>query len=134
MSKSYDNSVYLSDSPEVIDKKIRTMVTDTARQRKTDAGNPDICPVFITMHTLYSDDETKSWVRDGCTTASIGCIECKKSVIPKVLERLEPIGKRRLELERDKGAIVEMLAKGTDSARVVAEATMEKVRRAMGLV
>ncbi|VAW37341.1 Tryptophanyl-tRNA synthetase [hydrothermal vent metagenome] len=133
MSKSYDNSVYLSDPPEVIDKKIRTMVTDTARQRKTDAGNPDICPVFITMHTLYSDEETKDWVREGCTTATIGCIECKKKVIPKVLERLEPFGRRRRELEKDRGAITGMLEENTDKARLVAGATMERVRRAMGL-
>jgi tryptophanyl-tRNA synthetase len=133
MSKSYDNSIYLSDAPEVVGKKIRTMMTDTARQRKTDAGDPDICPVFITMHTLYSDEETRNWVREGCTKATIGCIECKMRVIPKVLEWLEPIAKKRHELEKDKGAVLEMLARGTDAARLVAQATMERVRRVMGL-
>lgn len=133
MSKSYDNAIYISDPPEVIDKKIRTMMTDTARQKKTDPGNPDICPVYITFHKLYSNEETDKWVREGCTKATIGCIECKKSVIPKVLEMLEPIQKKRTELAKDPGAVRDILMFDTDKARAVARETMEKVRKVMGL-
>ena len=85
MSKSYNNSVYLTDPPATVEKKLKTMVTDTARQRKTDPGNPDICPFYETFHTLYADEETKTEIREGCTSAAFGCIECKMKVIPKVL-------------------------------------------------
>ena len=133
MSKSYNNSVYISDSPEDVDKKIRTMMTDTARQKKTDPGNPDICPVFQTFHTLYSDDDTKSWVREGCTKATIGCIECKKSVIPKVLEKLEPIQKKRADLTRDMDYVRSVLDMGAERAREIASVTLEEVRKSLGL-
>ncbi len=91
MSKAYNNAIYLSDEPGVVEKKMLTMMTDPARKRRDDPGNPDICPVFLSFHLLYSDELTKGWVRQGCTTAGIGCIECKKSVIPRVLELLGPI-------------------------------------------
>lgn len=133
MSKSYNNSIFLSDPPEEIDKKIRTMMTDTARKLRTDAGNPDVCPLFLTFHTLYSNDETINWVREGCTKALIGCIECKKSVIPKVLASIEPVQKRRKELEADPGKITEILNAGAKKASQVAQETMAHVRHAMGL-
>jgi tryptophanyl-tRNA synthetase len=133
MSKSYNNSIFLSDPPEEIDKKIRTMMTDTARKLRTDAGNPDVCPLFLTFHTLYSNDETINWVREGCTKALIGCIECKKSVIPKVLASIEPVQKRRKELESDPGKITEILNAGAEKASQVAQETMAHVRHAMGL-
>ena len=133
MSKSYNNSIFLSDPPEEIDKKIRTMMTDTARKLRTDAGNPDVCPLFLTFHTLYSNDETINWVREGCTKALIGCIECKKSVIPKVLASIEPVQKRRKELESDPGKITEILNAGAEKASQVAQETMTHVRHAMGL-
>ncbi|CAG1065671.1 tryptophanyl-tRNA synthetase [uncultured bacterium] len=133
MSKSYNNSIFLSDAPEEIDKKIRTMMTDTARKLRTDAGNPDVCPLFLTFHTLYSNEETINWVREGCTKALIGCIECKKSVIPKVLASIEPVQKRRRELEADPGKITEILKAGAKKASQVAQETMAHVRHAMGL-
>lgn len=133
MSKSYNNAVFLSDTPEVVTQKLLQMVTDTARKKRTDAGNPDVCPVFITFHAIYSDEATKAWVRQGCVSASIGCIECKKSVIPKVIEALEPIRQRRLELEKQPEAVKQALAKGTERARAVASATMAEVKKAMKL-
>lgn len=133
MSKSYGNSIYISDSPEEVDRKISTMVTDPARQRKTDPGNPDICPVYETFHDLYSEDDTKAWVREGCTKATIGCIECKKSVIPKVLEKLEPIQKKRADLEKDSGYVSDILDMGASRAREIAGETLCEVREALGL-
>jgi tryptophanyl-tRNA synthetase len=133
MSKSYNNAIFLSDAPEEIDNKIRTMMTDTARKLRTDAGNPDVCPLFLTFHTLYSNEETINWVREGCTKALIGCIECKKSVIPKVLASIEPVQKRRKELEADPGTITEILNAGAKKASQVAQETMAHVRHAMGL-
>ncbi|MBI5586955.1 MAG: tryptophan--tRNA ligase [Deltaproteobacteria bacterium] len=133
MSKSYNNSIFLSDPPAEVEKKILYMMTDTARKRRTDAGNPEVCPLFLTFHLLYSDENTRAWVREGCTTAGIGCTECKKSVIPKVLARLEPIRKKRAELERDPGALQGILERGAQKAAEAAGGTMEEVRRAMGL-
>jgi len=133
MSKSYNNSIFLSDPPSEVEKKMLTMVTDTARVKRTDPGSPDLCPLYQTFHILYSSEETKTWVRQGCTTASIGCIECKKSVIPKVLAALEPIQARRRELESDPAKIAAILAEGTKKAASVAQDTMDHVRHAMGL-
>lgn len=133
MSKSYNNSIFLSDPPAEVEKKILYMMTDTARKRRTDAGNPEVCPLYLTFHLLYSDDKTRAWVREGCTTASIGCTECKKAVIPEVLARLEPIRKKRAELERDPGALQGVLERGAQKAAGAAGATMKEVRRAIGL-
>jgi tryptophanyl-tRNA synthetase len=133
MSKSYNNAIFLSDPPAEVEKKILTMMTDTARKRRTDVGSPDLCPFFLTFHNLYSNEETINWVREGCTKALIGCIECKKSVIPKVLAALEPVQKRRKELEADPGMITEILSQGAKKAAVVAQETMTHVRQAMGL-
>jgi tryptophanyl-tRNA synthetase len=133
MSKSYNNSIFLSDPPAEVEKKMLTMMTDTARKKRTDTGSPDLCPLYQTFHVLYSSEETKSWVREGCTKALIGCIECKKSVIPKVLAALEPIQKRRKELEADPEKITAILTEGTKKATVVARETMTHVREAMGL-
>jgi len=133
MSKSYNNSIFLSDPPADVEKKMLTMVTDTARIKRTDPGSPDLCPLYQTFHVLYSSEETKAWVHKGCTTASIGCIECKKSVIPKVLSALEPIQARRRDLEADPAKIAAILSEGTKKAAAVAQETMSHVRAAMGL-
>lgn len=133
MSKSYNNSIFLSDPPDEVEKKILGMMTDTARKRRTDAGNPEVCPLYLTFHVLYSDEKTKAWVNEGCTTAGIGCTECKRSVIPKVLAMLEPIQKKRAELERDPGAVKEILDKGARRAAAAASGTMNEVRKTMGL-
>ncbi len=133
MSKSYNNAIFLSDEPGEVEKKILTMMTDTARKKRTDAGNPDLCPLFITFHNLYSDEKTISWVREGCTKALIGCIECKRSVIPRVLAMLEPIQKRRKDLAADPERVKGILDKGFEKAAPVAAETMKEVRSAMGL-
>ena len=133
MSKSYNNSIFLSDPPAEVEKKMLGMVTDTARKRRTDPGNPEVCPLYLTFHVLYSDEKTRAWVKEGCTTAGIGCTECKRSVIPKVLATLEPIQKRRAELEADPGAVKTILDKGAEKAAGAASSTMAEVRKAMGL-
>ncbi len=130
MSKSYGNAILLSDSPEEATKKIKTMMTDPARQRRTDPGNPDICPVF-SLHKVYSDEKTRAWVREGCTTAGIGCIECKKPIHEAIISELEPIRQRRAELEADENLVDRILEKGNDHARETAEATMVEVRAAL---
>ncbi|MBI5492529.1 MAG: tryptophan--tRNA ligase [Deltaproteobacteria bacterium] len=133
MSKSYNNAVLLSDPPEVVEKKMLQMMTDTARKRRTDPGNPDRCPLYITFHLLYSDNKTLEWVREGCTQAKIGCTECKRSVIPKVLEMLGPIQKRRKEFEANPALLDDILREGSIKASKVAQKTMTDVRKAMGL-
>ena len=133
MSKSYNNSIFLSDPPAEVEKKMLGMMTDTARKRRTDPGNPEVCPLYLTFHVLYSDEKTRAWVKEGCTTASIGCTECKRSVIPKVLATLEPIQKRRAALEADPGAVKAILDKGAEKAAKAASSTMAEVRKAMGL-
>ncbi len=133
MSKSYNNAILLSDAPDVIEKKMLQMMTDTARKRRTDAGNPDVCPLFITFHTVYSDPKTIEWVREGCTKALIGCTECKKAVIPKVLAMIEPVQKKRAELEGRPQYLDSVLEEGSDRARKLAQQTMVEVRKAMSL-
>jgi len=130
MSKSYNNAIFLSDPPDVIEKKILPMMTDPARQRRTDKGNPEICPVYF-LHRIYSTPETITWVEKGCTTAGIGCIECKKSLIPSIIKRLEPIQNKRQELVKKPDIVNDVLNKGTQKAREIAQATMTGVRKAM---
>lgn len=133
MSKSYNNAIYLSDQPDVIEKKILTMMTDTARKRRTDPGSPELCPFFQTFHVLYPDEKTIEWVREGCTQATIGCTECKRSVIPRVLASIEPVQKRRRELEKDPGLVWDILTDGNAKAEATASRTMAEVRHAMRL-
>lgn len=133
MSKSYNNAIFLSDTPEEVEKKILVMMTDTARKRRTDPGTPDLCPFFITFHNLYSDEKTIEWVREGCTKALIGCTECKRSVFPKVRAMIEPIQARRKELEKDPGYVWSILKDGRAKAAEIAKKTMSEVRAAMGL-
>ncbi len=132
MSKSYGNIIGLREDPDVVAKKIKTMPTDPARKRRTDAGNPDLCPVWP-FHEIYSPEDVKAWVRDGCTTASIGCLQCKQPVIDAVNAELAPIRERAHELERDGARVRTILAEGARRAREAAEETLEDVRRAMGL-
>ncbi len=133
MSKSYNNAIYLSDPPDVVEKKLLTMVTDTARKTRKDAGNPDVCPLFNSFHRLYSSDETIKWVREGCRSAAIGCIECKRRLIPEILERIEPIRKRRKDIEKDRHLVWQTLEEGSLKARSIASSTMEEVRRLLSL-
>lgn len=132
MSKSYGNTIALREEPDAVVKKIKGMKTDPARQRRTDPGNPDVCPVW-SFHELYSSDETKTWVREGCTTAGIGCIDCKMPIIDAVNDELQPFRIRAAEYQRDIGHVRQILTDGAERAQEEAEATMDEVRNAMGL-
>ena len=132
MSKSYGNDIKISDPPEVVTQKFKTFMTDPARVRRKDPGNPDICPLF-NFHLLYSDDETIQWVREGCTSAGIGCLDCKKPVIEKALAHLEPIQKKRAELMADRDTLIDILKAGSDRARQEAAATMDVLRSKINL-
>ncbi len=133
MSKSYDNAIFLSDGPKEIEQKMLRMVTDTARMRKTDPGNADLCPFFLTFHSIYSSGDTMKWAREGCANASIGCIECKRTVIPKVLDAMAPIQEKRKELEKDPDAAFKILDAGSARAAKTARETMREARKAMGV-
>ena len=133
MSKSFGNTIGLREEPGVIRDKLRTMPTDPARVRRTDPGNPDICPVWQ-LHLVYSDDEVKHWVREGCTTAGIGCLDCKQPVIDAVLVELAPIQARAGEFERNPERVRTIINEGSEAARDVARETLEEVRQAMGLI
>ena len=130
MSKSYNNSIYLSDSDEVITKKIKTAMTDPQRIRLTDPGDPELCPIFD-YHSIYSTNAQKEFVIKGCKTAGIGCIECKTVLIDNILAELAPIRKKREELVNNPGLISDVIEEGNNVARKLARETMQKVREAM---
>ena len=132
MSKSYDNAVYLSDPPHVVEHKLRTMMTDPARKRRTDTGDPELSPVYH-LHKIFSSQEEQELVAHGCRTAGIGCIDCKKILIKNVFAVMEPIWEKRNELIRNPEIVYEILRKGTEKAGKVVQETMELVREAMGL-
>lgn len=132
MSKSYGNAIYLSDEPEVIEKKIRPMVTCVHRKRRSDPGHPEHCPVFD-LHLIYTDEDSRKDCEEGCRSAGIGCIECKKVLIPSVVKELEPIRKKRAEINAEPEIITQVLEQGNENARREASATLEIVRAKMGL-
>jgi len=131
MSKSYGNAVYLTEDPADIDKKLSRMVTDPRRARRTDPGVPEDCPAYTSLHKVYCTADELAWVQQGCRTAGIGCLECKKVMIKHVLAELEPIRARRAALQPDDVRAV--LDAGNRRAREIARATMTEVREAMGL-
>jgi len=132
MSKSYDNVISLRESPAEVEKKLRTMPTDPARVHRTDPGNPEKCPVWD-FHLVYSDQEKKEWVQNGCRSAKIGCLECKQPIIDAVLTELKPIQERAAEFSRDPLAVKNIIAVGTKRAQEAAEDTLAEVRAAIGL-
>jgi tryptophanyl-tRNA synthetase len=132
MSKSYNNTISLREDPDTVTKKIRTMPTDPARVRRTDPGEPTKCPVYQ-LHEVYSDDNTRDWVQQGCRGATIGCIECKQPVIDGVLAELKPIQERAAEYAEDPTLVKNIVADGCERARKLAKETMRDVREAMGL-
>ncbi len=132
MSKSYGNTITLREAPDSISTKIRTMPTDPARVRRTDPGDPEKCPVWQ-WHEVYSDDNTKQWVQEGCRSAGIGCLDCKKPVIEAVQAELEPIRKRAEEYSANPDMVRTVVAQGCERAREEAQATLDEVREAMGL-
>ena len=132
MSKSYNNTIALRESPESVGKKIRTMPTDPARMRRTDPGNPEKCPVWQ-FHQVYTSPDVRQWVQAGCVSAGIGCIECKQPVIEAVLHELAPIQERARALTEDPATVKNILAEGGEKARDLARETMRDVRQSMGL-
>ncbi len=132
MSKSYGNSIAMREEPESVRKKVRTMPTDPARVRRTDPGNPERCPVWQ-FHLVYSDDGTREWVTKGCTTAGIGCLDCKAPVAEAIVRELEPMRERAQPYLDNPRLVHDILADGCDRARAVARETMRDVRGAMGL-
>ena len=132
MSKSYGNAIELRDEPETVTRKIRTMPTDPARVKRSDPGNPDVCPVWQ-LHLIYSDQQRKDWVREGCTTAGIGCLDCKQPVIEAVQAELAPMRERAQTYLDDPTLVKNIIADGCDRASKLAGETMRDVREAMGL-
>jgi tryptophanyl-tRNA synthetase len=132
MSKSYNNAIFLTDAPEVVSKKLATMMTDPARKRRSDPGNPDVCPVFD-LHKVFSTQETIDRVNRECRTAEIGCLDCKKLVAGHLNSFLAPIRQRRKPYEESPEKVWDVLENGTRKARVVAQATMAEVRAAVQL-
>jgi len=132
MSKSYGNCIYITEPEEVIREKILKMMTDPARVRRHDPGNPELSPVYA-YHKIYSSSAEIEEVAHGCRTAAIGCIDCKRILIKNVLARLKPIREKRLELEEDMQKVRQTLREETAKARAVAVQTMAEVRDAIGL-
>ncbi|MFH1703792.1 MAG: tryptophan--tRNA ligase [Nitrospirota bacterium] len=132
MSKSYDNAIFLSDSPEDVERKIMTMVTDPARVRRTDPGNPERSPVYQ-LHKIFSSIEEVEEVGVGCATAGIGCIDCKKILLKNIFRVLEPIWKKRNELINNPDILCDIVKSGSEKAKKTVRETMQLVREAMGL-
>jgi len=132
MSKSYHNTINLREPAEQVEKKILTMPTDPARVKRTDPGDPDKCPLWQ-FHKVYSDQAVKDWAQQGCRTASIGCIDCKRPVIDAINRELQPIQAEIKEYEADLGSVKRIVAEGSEQAREEAKKTLEDVREVMGL-
>jgi len=132
MSKSYGNTISLRESPDEVDRKIRTMPTDPARVRRNDPGDPAKCPVWQ-FHEVYSDEATLEWVKNGCVSAGIGCIDCKRPVIEAVQAELAPIRENARQYESDPDLVRSIVADGCEKAQEEARQTMKEVRSAMGL-
>jgi len=132
MSKSYGNAILLREEPAVLTEKIRTMQTDPARVRRTDPGDPEKCPVWG-LHKIYSGQETQEWVVRGCTTAGIGCLDCKQPVIDAIIKEQAPIRERAQRYLDDPTLVRNIVADGCERARKLAEDTMRDVRAAMGI-
>jgi tryptophanyl-tRNA synthetase len=130
MSKSYGNAITLSESDADIRRKTKVMVTDPARKRRTDPGNPDVCPVYD-WHKLFSSPETLAWAAEGCRSAGIGCIECKAKMADHLIEWIAPIRERRVQYEKNPARVLEVIDTGSKRARDVAKVTLERVREAV---
>jgi len=130
MSKSYDNTIELAEEWKVTEKKVKTMPTDPARIRRTDPGTPENCPVWE-FHEIYASEEERDWVREGCTTAGIGCLECKACLLTHLEEELQPIRTRRAEIAARPDDLHDIVRHGNEQARRQAGRTMDKVRRSL---
>jgi tryptophanyl-tRNA synthetase len=132
MSKSYGNTVMLTDPEPVVRQKLKTMVTDPARVRRSDPGNPDVCPVGD-LHKIFSTEETMAKVNEGCRSAGIGCIECKGWAADALVQVLQPMQERRKKYEDNPRLAWDILEAGSAAAGKVADATMKDVRASMGM-
>jgi tryptophanyl-tRNA synthetase len=132
MSKSYGNAIAMREEPAAVKQKVQTMPTDPARVRRSDPGDPNKCPVWQ-FHQVYSSAETKDWVVKGCTTAGIGCLECKQPVIDAIVAEQKPWRERAEAYLADPKKVHWIVEMGTERARTVAKQTMRDVRSAMGL-
>jgi tryptophanyl-tRNA synthetase len=130
MSKSYGNAITLSESDADIRAKTKVMVTDPARKRRTDPGNPDVCPVYD-WHKLFSPPDVLKWSAEGCRTAGIGCIECKAAMADNLIKWIAPVRERRVEYEKNPKRVLELIDDGSKRARVEAVKTMTRVREAV---
>jgi tryptophanyl-tRNA synthetase len=130
MAKSYGNAIWLSDPPEEIRKKVLNMMTDPQRVRRTDPGRPEVCPVFA-YHRLFSPPGVIAWSDQGCRTAGIGCVDCKKEMANHLVKWIEPIQTRRKEFEAHPEQVWDILDRGSDQARRAAKKTMKRVRNAI---
>ena len=131
MSNSYNNTITLREDPKQVENKLRTMPTDPARIRRSDPGNPDICPVWE-LHCVYSNEDIRNWVQEGCRTAGIGCIDCKQPVIDAVLNELKPIQERANYYLNDIKQVQSIVNEGSEAARVIAKDTLDEVKQVMG--
>ena len=132
MSKSYANTIALREDPAQVEQKLRTMPTDPARVRRTDPGDPEKCPVWK-LHQVYSAEDVRNWVQEGCRSADIGCLDCKGPIIDAVQAELAPIHERAKEYEKDFELVKKIINEGCDKARDMARQTLTEVRQAMGL-
>jgi tryptophanyl-tRNA synthetase len=131
MSKSYGNAIYLGDPPEVVEEKIRTMVTDPARIRRKDPGNPELSPVFH-LHRIFSAKEEQDEIVKGCVSAGIGCLDCKRILIKNVFKVLEPIWQKRRELADNPSHLMDVVREGSVRASEAARQTLFAAKAAMG--
>lgn len=132
MSKSYNNTIALRETPENVAKKVKTMPTDPARIKRTDPGDPDKCPVWQ-LHQVYSDEAKKQWVQQGCRSAGIGCLECKQPVIDAIVAEQKPMRERAERYLDDPTLVRNIIADGCEKARKLAQETLRDVREVMGL-
>ena len=132
MSKSYGNAIRLRERPQVVEQKVRTMVTDPARKRRTDPGDPSQCPVFA-LHNIYSGDDVKSWATEGCRTASIGCVDCKAPLIDAINAEQAPFIERAEQFENNRDLVRTILVDGSERARDEARETLDDVKAAVGI-
>jgi tryptophanyl-tRNA synthetase len=132
MSKSYGNTISLREDLDMVDEKLRKMPTDTNRVRLSDPGDPEKCPVWQ-LHEVYSEDDVKAWVQEGCKTAGIGCLDCKRPLIESVQNELQPIQERAKEFSENRTLVRNIVAEGRECASDLAKATLDEVRSAIGI-
>jgi tryptophanyl-tRNA synthetase len=132
MSKSYGNTISLREDPDAAAAKLKTMQTDPARVRRTDPGDPEKCPVWD-LHKIYSDETTRAWVNEGCRSAGIGCLDCKKPLIERIVDEVNGMRRRAQEFQDNPELVANLVAEGCEKARSIARDTLEDVRRAMHL-